>query len=66
MAESILEQVCRQERQALDMIGMAPKDRPSYLRFTAEARQSMTQSELVKLQRLQPLHNASKDNNGKQ
>ena len=54
MSESILEQVYKQERQVLQMIGMKPEDRPEYLRFTAMARQSMSQGELFKLQRIRP------------
>ncbi len=54
MNESVLEQVCRQEQQISQMIGMTPNDRQEYLRFTNMARQSMSQGELFQLQRIQP------------
>ncbi len=54
MTESILEQIYRQEREALQMIGMKPEDRPEYLRLTARMRESLSQNELLKLQRIPP------------
>ena len=43
-----------QKYQVLQMIGMTPKERQEYLRITAAARQSMSQSELFQLQRVIP------------
>ncbi len=62
--ESVLEQIVRQERQALQMVAMKPKDRPEYLRSTAASRQSMSQSGLFRLERIIPKNDCCDWDNG--